>query len=105
MHPATAHLGHRRRASHTGDPKITLTKTGALPAGVTFVNNGDCTATLSGTPARAGAGTTTVVAVALPTDEADLNAIPDGGPEVPTVIVVALEVLEPVPFVAVSVTL
>jgi hypothetical protein len=33
----------------------TLTKTGALPSGVTFVDNGDGTATLSGTPA-AGTG-------------------------------------------------
>ena len=29
----------------------TLTKTGALPAGVTFTDNGDGTATLAGTPA------------------------------------------------------
>ena len=35
----------------TGTPVVTLTETGALPAGVTFVDNGDGTATLSGAPA------------------------------------------------------
>src|SRR5215831_9110404 len=39
----------------TGVPKPTLTETGALPNGVTFTDNGNGTATLSGTPA---AGTT-----------------------------------------------
>ncbi len=39
----------------TGTPTPTLTETGALPSGVTFVNNGNGTATLSGTPA-AGTG-------------------------------------------------
>jgi len=38
----------------TGFPKPSLTETGALPTGVTFVDNGNGTATLSGTP---GAGT------------------------------------------------
>jgi large repetitive protein len=38
----------------TGTPMPTLSKTGALPSGVTFVDNGDGTATLGGTP---GAGT------------------------------------------------
>src|SRR5437667_11908262 len=35
----------------TGTPTPTLTETGALPSGVTFVDNGNGTATLSGTPA------------------------------------------------------
>src|SRR5437667_421388 len=39
----------------TGTPTPSLTETGALPSGVTFVNNGNGTATLSGTPA-AGTG-------------------------------------------------
>ncbi len=39
----------------TGFPAPTLSETGALPGGVTFVDNGDGTATLSGTPA-AGTG-------------------------------------------------
>ena len=39
----------------TGTPVPGLSETGALPAGVTFVDNGDGTATLSGTP-TAGSG-------------------------------------------------
>jgi len=39
----------------TGAPKPALTAAGALPSGVTFVDNADGTATLSGTP-TAGAG-------------------------------------------------
>jgi IPT/TIG domain len=38
----------------TSTPIATLSETGALPAGVTFVNNGNGTATLSGTPTAAG---------------------------------------------------
>jgi hypothetical protein len=40
----------------TGAPTPSLTETGALPGGVTFVNNGNGTATLSGTPAAGTAG-------------------------------------------------
>lgn len=39
----------------TGTPQATLSEAGALPSGVTFHDNGDGTATLSGTPA-AGTG-------------------------------------------------
>ena len=39
----------------TGSPTPALTRTGTLPSGVTFVDNGNGTATLSGTPA-AGTG-------------------------------------------------
>jgi hypothetical protein len=39
----------------TGSPKPSLSKTGSLPSGVTFVDNGNGTGTLSGTPA-AGTG-------------------------------------------------
>jgi hypothetical protein len=41
----------------TGSPTPTLTETGALPSGVTFVNNGNGTATLSGTPVAGSGGT------------------------------------------------
>jgi streptogramin lyase len=41
----------------TGYPAPKLTKTGVLPAGVTFTNNNDGTATLAGTPAAAAVGT------------------------------------------------
>jgi hypothetical protein len=37
-----------------GEPSAQLTETGALPTGVSFVDNGDGTATLSGTPAAQG---------------------------------------------------
>src|SRR5262245_48818728 len=40
-----------------GGPKPTLTVSGALPAGVTFVDNEDRTATLAGTPAAGTGGT------------------------------------------------
>ena len=40
----------------TGYPVPKITRTGALPAGVTFTDNGDGTATISGTPAKAAVG-------------------------------------------------
>ena len=40
----------------TGYPTATLTKTGSLPTGVTFTDNGDGTATLAGTPAAGTRG-------------------------------------------------
>ena len=40
-----------------GNPTPTITSAGALPSGVTFMDNGDGTATLAGTPA-AGTGRT-----------------------------------------------
>ena len=52
-------LDRRTRAlrstfTSTGTPQPTLSQTGALPPGVTFVDNGDGTATLSGTPTAVG---------------------------------------------------
>ena len=46
----------------TGEPDVTTIVLGGatLPSGVTFVNNGDGTATLSGTPAAATGGTDTL---------------------------------------------
>jgi hypothetical protein len=41
----------------TGFPNSTITETGALPAGVTFVDNHNGTATLAGTPAGGTVGT------------------------------------------------
>jgi len=41
----------------TGSPIPSLTRTGALPGGVTFVDNGNGTGTLSGTPATGTNGT------------------------------------------------
>ena len=41
----------------TGYPTAALRESGALPAGVSFIDNGDGTATLLGTPATGSAGT------------------------------------------------
>ncbi len=41
----------------TGIPAATITEAGALPAGVSFTNNGDGTATIAGTPAAGSGGT------------------------------------------------
>ena len=43
--------------TNTTSSDITLSETGALPAGVTFVDNGNDTATLAGTPAAGSGGT------------------------------------------------
>jgi hypothetical protein len=40
----------------TGNPTATLSESGTLPTGVSFVDNGDGTATLTGTPAAGTAG-------------------------------------------------
>ena len=40
----------------TGYPAPTITRTGRLPSGVRFTDNGDGTATISGTPRNAAAG-------------------------------------------------
>jgi len=44
----------------TGNPTPTLTKTGALPMGVTFTDNGDGTATIAGTPTGSASGVYTL---------------------------------------------
>lgn len=46
----------------TGVPIASLSESGSLPAGVTFTNNGDGTATLAGTPASAGSYLITITA-------------------------------------------
>src|SRR5664280_339346 len=46
----------------TGYPVPTLGRTGSLPAGVTFTNNGNGRATISGTPKAAGVTTFTITA-------------------------------------------
>jgi hypothetical protein len=56
------HAGSPVTFTTTGFPTAQLTETGALPAGVTFVDNGDGTATLSGTPTAAGTFPITVTA-------------------------------------------
>jgi hypothetical protein len=46
----------------TGYPAPSLTRTGALPTGVTFTDNGNGTATISGTPTSIGTFNTTIKA-------------------------------------------
>jgi len=48
----------------TGSPTPSLTESGTLPSGVTFTNNGNGTATLSGTPASGTGGTYTLTITA-----------------------------------------
>ncbi len=52
----TVAVGGTFTVSTTGVPVAALSETGALPSGVTFVDNGDGTGTLSGTPATGTAG-------------------------------------------------
>lgn len=46
----------------TGFPTNTITETGTLPTGVTFVDNGNNTATISGTPTNSGSFPITITA-------------------------------------------
>ena len=46
----------------TGNPHAALSETGTLPAGVSFADNGDGTATLSGTPTVSGTYPFTITA-------------------------------------------
>jgi hypothetical protein len=56
------HAGAPVGFTTTGFPTAALTETGALPPGVQFVDNGDGTATLSGTPTASGTFHITVTA-------------------------------------------
>ena len=49
--------GHVSRVTTVGTPAAALSVAGTLPAGVTFVDNGNGTGTLSGTPAAGTGGT------------------------------------------------
>jgi|HubBroStandDraft_6_1064221.scaffolds.fasta_scaffold00199_4 hypothetical protein len=66
--PNTANLTAGTATSFTvstsGSPSPTLTETGALPAGLTFTDRGDGTATFSGTPAAGSAGNYTATITA-----------------------------------------
>ncbi|HTU88762.1 MAG TPA: putative Ig domain-containing protein, partial [Gemmataceae bacterium] len=53
----TAGQGGSFTVTATGSPTPTLTESGAMPSGVAFVNNGNGTATLGGTPAAGTQGT------------------------------------------------
>ena len=51
----------------SGYPAPALTETGSLPSGVTFLDNGDGTATLSGTPTSGGSFPITITAAKVAT--------------------------------------
>ena len=57
-HHATFTVGHAGTftVTSTGVPNCALSETGALPPGVTFIDNGDGTATLAGTPGAGSGG-------------------------------------------------
>jgi hypothetical protein len=59
----TAKVGHRLHITvrSTGYPKPALTESGTLPSGVTFVDGGNGTGRLSGTPAAGSEGSYTLV--------------------------------------------
>jgi hypothetical protein len=56
-HTFTAGQSGSFTISTSGFPAVSLSKTGVLPSGITYTDNGDGTATLSGTPAAASGGT------------------------------------------------
>ena len=58
------------KVTTTGNPNADLTRTGTLPAGVGFVDNGNGTATLSGTPAGGTAGASPYAQVFTATNSA-----------------------------------
>ena len=58
----TVGTGGSFTVTSTGEPTATLSESGSLPAGVTFTDNHDGTATLAGTPA-AGSGTTYAISL------------------------------------------
>jgi len=53
---ATLTVGKPGTATITASGAMTIVASGTLPAGVTFVDNGNATATLAGTPAQGSAG-------------------------------------------------
>jgi large repetitive protein len=57
---ATAGTSFDFQVTTSGPDNPTLTETGALPSGLTFVDNGDGTATISGTPAPQTGGVSTL---------------------------------------------
>jgi virginiamycin B lyase len=59
---ATANSGFTFTVSTTGTSVPSITVTGALPDGVAFANNGNGTATISGSPATAGVTHLTITA-------------------------------------------
>ena len=72
----------------TGFPVASLTETGALPAGVTFTDNGNGTATLSGTATSPGTSVLTITAS---------NAVAPVATQTFTLTIAAVAIAAPVP--------
>jgi Putative Ig domain len=69
----------------TGYPIPTLTKTGVLPAGVTFTNNGNGTATIAGVPKATDGGNYTITITAKNADQTitqSFTIVVDEGPSI-----------------------
>jgi len=73
-----------------GNPVATLTKTGTLPSGVSFLNNGDGTAKIAGTPAVGSAGNYSVTVTAA-------NGVMPNATQVFTLAVTATSTPTPTP--------
>ena len=69
----------------TGEPAPALTETGALPAGLTFVDNGNGTATISGTPAAGTGGSYPITITATNASGTTTQAFTLTNPEAPTI--------------------
>ncbi len=73
----------------TGTPTAAISESGALPDGVTFVDNGDGTATLSGTPTAESQGTYVLTITASngvsPAASQSLTLTVSNGPLAPTI--------------------
>jgi hypothetical protein len=74
----------------TGSPVAALSEVGTLPSGVTFVDNGDGTATLAGTPAAGSIGTYALTLTAS-------NGVPQDATQAFTLTVSAPPAVSPTP--------
>lgn len=74
----------------TGTPTPTLASTGSLPSGVSFIDNGDGTGTLSGTPAAASPGNYNIVFTAhnggSPDATQGFTLTVNPGPQAPAIV-------------------
>ena len=69
----------------TGEPAPALSETGVLPSGLTFVNNGNGTATISGTPAAASGGSYPITITATNTAGTTTQAFTLTNSQAPTI--------------------
>ncbi len=69
----------------TGEPAPALTETGVLPSGITFVDNGNGTATISGTPAAGSGGSYPITITATNTAGTTTQAFTLTNSQAPTI--------------------